>query len=118
MSRKRRTLQVDEWVPLAEHAREIDMPERTLRRRLMALHQRMGGGVLRSYNVPGTKVGKWFFNRSATRAVLERDPDDTEAALGEHLTRIEIAENRLKALQQAHNALKRLVNQLPKTPPV
>lgn len=104
-------------MPLAEHAREIGMPERTLRRRLMALHQRMGGGVLRSYNVPGTKVGKWHFNRAVTRAVLERDPDDTEAALGEHLTRIEIVENRLKALQQAHNALKRQMNQAPKVTP-
>jgi len=92
------------------------MVERTLRRRLMALHQRMGGGVLRSYNVPGTKVGKWFFNRAVTKAVLEREPDDTEAALGEHLTRIEIVENRLKALQQSHNALKRHVNNPAKSP--
>lgn len=110
MSRKRRPLQPDEWVPLAEHAREIGMPERTLRRRLMALHQRLGGGVLRSYNAPGAKVGKWFFNRLATRAGLERDPDETEAALGEHLTRIEKLENRQESLRQSLKALKKHVN--------
>ena len=109
MSRKRR-LQPDEWVPLAEHAREIGMPERTLRRRLLALHQRMGGGVLRSYNVPGTKVGKWFFNQLVTRAVLERDPDETEVALGDHLTRIEKLENRQEAMRQSFKSLKKLVN--------
>ena len=76
----------------------------------------MGGGVLRSYNEPGTRVGKWHFNRAVTRAILERDPEETDVALGEHLTRIEKSENRLKALQQSHNALKRLVNQLTKAP--
>jgi Mg2+ and Co2+ transporter CorA len=99
-------------VPLAEHAREIGMPERTLRRQLYALHQRMGGGVLRSYNVPGTRVGKWFFNRAVTRAVLAREPDDTEVALGEHLTRIEKTENRLAALRQSLKSLRALVNTL------
>ncbi len=103
-------------MPLAEHAREIGMAERTLRRRLKALHQRMGGGVLRSYNVPGAKVGKWFFNRAVTRAVLEREPEEVEVALGEHLLRIEKTENRLGALRQSLKALKRLVDQLPKPP--
>jgi len=96
----------EDWIELAAHAREKGIPERTLRRRLTALHQQLGGGVLRSHNKPGTKVRKWFFNPLATRAGLERDPDMVELALGEHLLRLEDLEKKVMALRQSLNSVK------------
>ncbi len=106
MSRKAPSAAPEDWLPLAEHAREKGISERTLRRRLTALHQRLGGGVLRAYNQEGTKVRKWFFNPAATRAGLEREPDATESALGEHLLRIEDLEKKVMALRQSLNSVK------------
>lgn len=75
--------------------------------RMTGLHQRLGGGVLRSHNRPGTKVRKWFVNPLVVKAAVEKDPDATEVALGEHLMRIEELERKLEALRQSHIALKR-----------
>lgn len=106
----------DGWVELAKYAREKGLSERTLRRRLTALHQRLGGGVLRSYNDPGTRIGKWWFNPVAVKVGLERDPDETETSLGEHLLRIEENEKKLNALRQSLNALRRQVNSMKASP--
>lgn len=95
-----------EWLELARYARDHGIPERTLRRRLTALHQREGGGVLRSYNEPGTRVGKWFFSPAALQAALERDPDDAEAAMGEQRLLIEDLQRKVEALRQSLNAVK------------
>lgn len=81
-----------------------------MRYRMVALHHKLGGGVLRSYSRPGKRVRKWFVNAEALRLSVERDPDDTERALGEHLLRIEELEKKLDALRQSHNALKRKTN--------
>ncbi len=99
----------EDWVPLAEHARERGVAERTLRRQLTALHARLGGGVLRSYNQEGTKVRKWFFNRATTKAGLERDPDAIAVQVGELTLQFEDLKEKVNALRQAHNSLKRLV---------
>lgn len=99
----------DAWIPLAETARKAGVNERTMRRRMVALHQRMGGGVLRSYHPEGGHVRKWFVNAAALRAGIEKDPDATEVALGEHLVRIEELEKKLLALRQSHIAVKRQV---------
>jgi len=99
----------DGWIPLAETARKAGVPERTMRRRMVALHQRLGGGVLRSYHPEGGHVRKWFVNAAALRAGIEKDPDATEVALGEHLVRIEELERRLLALRQSHIVVKRHV---------
>jgi transposase-like protein len=95
-----------EWLELARYARDHGIPERTLRRRLTALHQRQGGGVLRSYNEAGTRVGKWFFSPLALQAALEREPDETEAALGEHTLELEDLKRKVEALRQSLNAVK------------
>jgi hypothetical protein len=101
-----------DWLPLAEHARSRGISERKLRRQLIALHQRLGGGVLRSYNEAGTKVRKWFFNPAAVKAGLERDPDEAEISLGEHLLRIEDSEKKIEALRQSLNSVKAKVKAL------
>jgi hypothetical protein len=97
------------WLPLAETARAAGVSERTMRRRMVALHQKLDGGVLRSYNLKG-KTRKWFVNPQALLAGVEDDPDEAERGLGEHLLRIEELEKRLDALRQSHNALKRKTN--------
>lgn len=114
MSRKAPDPTAEDWLPLAEHAREKGISERTLRRRLTALHQRLGGGVLRAYNQEGTKVRKWFFNPLSVKAGLERDPDEAEISLGEHLLRIEDAEKKLEAFRQSLNAVKAKVKGIEK----
>lgn len=105
----------DGWLELAKHARETGISERTLRRRLTALHQRLGGGVLRAYSAPGASVRKWWFNPTALQAALERDPEETEVALGEQRVRIEELEEKVNALRQSHKSLKRQVKDLVKT---
>lgn len=100
------------WVPLAEHARTLGKPERTIRRQLTALHARLGGGVLRSYNQPGTRVRKWFVNLAAVQAGLEHDPADAEEAIGDLLLRVEDQEKKSEALRQSHNSLKRKVKDI------
>lgn len=65
--------------------------------------------MLRSYNEPGTRVGKWFFSPLALQAAVERDPDATEAALGEQLLRIEDLEKKVAALRQSLIAVKNKV---------
>lgn len=102
----------DGWLELAKHARETGIPERTLRRRLTALHERKGGGVLRAYNPPGTSVRKYWFNPAALQAALEQDPDETEVSLGSHRVLIEELTEKVNALRQAHNSLKRQVKAL------
>lgn len=76
--------------------------------------------MLRSYNRPGTKVRKWFVNPAALRSAVEKDPEENEVALGEHLLRIEALERNLQALRNSHIALKRKVNStaplMPPTP--
>jgi hypothetical protein len=79
---------------------------------MTALHARLGGGVLRSYNKPGTRVRKWWVNLAAVRVGLTRDPADTEEAIGGVLLRLEDLEKKSEAFRQSHNALKRKVNQL------
>jgi hypothetical protein len=83
--------------------------------RLTALHQRLGGGVLRSFNRPGTKVRKWWVNPARLARLLEEPEavDAVEEQLGEHLLRIEALEEKLQALRQSHIALKRKVNSPP-----
>jgi hypothetical protein len=84
----------------------MGIPPRTLRRRLYALHLRYGN-VLRAHNRPGTVVRKWWFNPVALKAGLERDPDDVEATLGEHRLQLEELQEKVNALKQAYNHLKR-----------
>jgi hypothetical protein len=101
-----------DWVALAEHARKIGRPERTVRRQLSALHARLGGGVLRSYNQPGTRVRKWFVNLLAVRAGLAHDRLEPEEAIGDLLLRVEDLEKKSEALRQSHKALKRHVKEV------
>lgn len=100
-----------DWTPLTRLARESGVPVRTMRRRMAALHQQLGGGVLRAYNEPGTRVGKWWVNvtvlqahhgRAEAEAERERVEDQQEAVqaqLGEHLLRIEAVERKTQALR-------------------
>jgi hypothetical protein len=84
--------------------------------RLTALHQRLGGGVLKAFNRPGTKVRKWWVNPDRLARLVEDegvDVDDVEEQLGEHLLRIEALEEKFKALRDGHIALKRKVNSPP-----
>ncbi len=69
---------------MAEGAREQGIPERTFRRRLLALHAQLGGGVLRSFNQPGTRVRKWFFNPAKAALAVEEQPrvEDLEEQIG------------------------------------
>jgi hypothetical protein len=89
-----------------------------MRRRMVALHQQMGGNVLRSYNRPGQRVGKWWVNVTALQAKARdlqsgpEEPESVDVALGEHLLRIERVEKRLQALRDSHIALKNKVKQL------
>lgn len=103
-------------VGLAEYARARGVPERTMLYRLTALHQRLGGGVLKSQNPPGTKVRKWWVNPQKLERLqreLAEDAEPTEEQLGEHLLRIEALEEKLEALRQSHISLKRKVNSKP-----
>jgi hypothetical protein len=72
-----------EWVELAAYAREQGFPERTLRRRMSALHARQGN-VLRAQNEPGKRVRKWWLNPDALRApatpTVERNAAELDAA--------------------------------------
>ena len=79
---------------------------------MTALHARLGGGVLRTYNAPGTRVRKWWLNLEAVRIGLTRDPADAEEAIGSVLLRVEDLEKKSEALRQSHNSLKRKVIQL------
>jgi hypothetical protein len=99
---------VDQWVPLAEGARERGIPERTFRRQLAALHAQFGGGVLRAYNQPGTRVRKWFFNpvRANMAPPVQLKIEDVEAQLGEVVLRVEDLERNNTALRQKLNSLK------------
>jgi hypothetical protein len=84
--------------------------------RLTALHQRLGGGVLKHFTPPGKKVRKWWVNpeRLARLVEDEGEPvDATEEQLGEHLLRIESLEEKVNALRNSHIALKRKVNSPP-----
>lgn len=66
----------------------------------------MGGGVLRSYNEPGTRVRKWWVNLDAVRIGLSRNPADAEEAIGDMLLRLEDQEKKSEALRQSHKSLK------------
>jgi hypothetical protein len=86
---------------------------------MVALHQQLGGGVLRSYNRPGQRVGKWWINVPALQARARDlqsedrpEPESIDVALGEHLLRIERVEKKLQALRDSHIALKNKVKQL------
>jgi hypothetical protein len=110
---------LDGWQSLAETARKAGVSERTMRRRMVALHQQLGGNVLRTYTRPGQRVGKWWVNLNVLQAKArelqsdnQSEPESTEVALGEHLLRIERVEKRLQALRDSHIALKNKVKQL------
>lgn len=79
---------------------------------MTALHARLGGGVLRSYNQAGTRVRKWWVNLAAVRVGLTRDRADAEEAIGGVLLRLEDQEKKSEALRQSHNSLKRKVKGL------
>lgn len=97
-----------QWVPVAEGARERGIPERTFRRRLLALHSKLGGGVLRSYNQPGTRVRKYFFNPEKAVLAVEEQPalEDLAEQLGALTMRVEDCEKRGEALRQSLNSVK------------
>jgi hypothetical protein len=84
--------------------------------RLTALHQRLGGGVLKHFSGPGKKVRKWWVNPARLARLVEEDGepvDATEEQMGEHLLRIEALEEKVSALRNSHIALKRKVNSPP-----
>lgn len=80
------------------------------------LHARLGGGVLHAYNLPGTRVRKWWLNLAAVRHGLGQDPTDMEEVVGGALLRIEELENKAEALRQAHKSLKALVKRIAPPP--
>lgn len=98
----------DRWVPVVDGAREHGIPERTFRRRLLSLHARLGGGVLRSFNQPGTRVRKWFYNPARASIAIEHHLKLEELAelVGEVTLRIEDCERNDKALRQSLNSVK------------
>jgi hypothetical protein len=93
---------------VAEGAREQGIPERTFRRRLLALHAQLGGGVLRSFNQPGTRVRKWFFNPAKAALAVEEQPTVESLAreLGELMLRVDTCERNDEALRQRVNSVK------------
>lgn len=103
-------------VPLTEYAREHGVSDRTMLYRLTALHQRLGGGVLKHFSGPGKKVRKWWVNPARLARLLEGEGEDVDAVeeqLGEHLLRIEALEEKVQAIRNSHIALKRKVNSPP-----
>lgn len=99
-------------MPLAEHARAQGINERTLRRQMTRLHARLGGGVLHSYNLPGTRVRKWWLNLAAVRHGLGQDPTDMEEVVGELMLQLEELKKKAEGLRQAHISLKGNVKKL------
>jgi hypothetical protein len=92
-----------------------------MRRRMVALHQQLGGNVLRTYTRPGQRVGKWWVNLTVLQAkardlqsdtATTEEPESIQVSLGEHLLRIERVEKKLQALRDSHIALKNKVKQL------
>lgn len=106
----------DRWVPVVDGAREHGIPERTFRRRLLSLHARLGGGVLRSFNQPGTRVRKWFYNPARASVAIEHHLklEELVEMVGEVTLRVEDCERNDKALRQSLNSLKHKVK-TPKT---
>ena len=98
------------WLPLAAEARKAGVPERTMRYRLVALHHKLGGGVLMSLNEPGTKVRKWWFNPEALKRALDVDPNPIDVAFGESELRIEDVEKKIAALRNAFREHKKSAN--------
>jgi hypothetical protein len=98
----------DRWVPVADGAREHGVPERTFRRRLLALHAQLGGGVLRSYNQPGTRVRKWFYNPAKASIAIEHQLklEDVEEQVGALMLRVEVCERNDTAFRQSLNSVK------------
>lgn len=88
-----------------------------MRRHATALHQQLGGGVLRGFNEPGRRVGKWWVNTRVLAAHHQRDEieeerEATQSALGEHLLRIEDLERKTQALRDRQIALKKRVDRV------
>lgn len=90
-----------EWVELAAYARAQGIPERTLRRRLTALHAQRGD-VLKASDGSGRRVGKWLFNPAALRAPAappapaELDRQRQLAELVERIARLEARAERMR----------------------
>ena len=67
-------------VGITEAAIAIGVHPRTLRRRLVFLHER-NGNVLVSFGRPGGRVGKWLVRKSALLTAMREDPTTTDERL-------------------------------------
>jgi hypothetical protein len=81
-----------------------------MRYRLVALHHKLGGGVLMSLNEPGSKVRKWWFNPEALKRAIDFDPNPIDAAFGESDLRLEDCEKKITALRNALREHKKQAN--------
>ena len=72
-----------------------------MRYRLVAAHHRRGGGVLRSFGMPGRRVVRWYFNPQALAEEDAREATPVDAALGELELAVDDAQKNLGALRNA-----------------
>lgn len=98
------------WVAVSDGARAQGVSVRTFRRRLLMLHEQVGG-VLKSFNRPGTKVRKWFYNPDVTRIAVELGVrlDAVELKVESLMTRMDESEAKLVVLRTSINSVNRKV---------
>lgn len=89
---------LDRWIPLAEAAELAHVNVDTMRRRMHALNERMGGRVMVSYHRRG-KPRKYFVSVEALFSVMHTDPELRDRELAEMSERLRSAELKLDALR-------------------
>ena len=102
-----------DWVTVRRAAELAETPIRTMRRHVVALHAEHGtilrhpsGRPLRRR--PGT-VRKYLVDLQALKSAVEQHPDLREVELDYITRKVRDLEQKVNALRNSHNALKRQV---------
>ncbi|MBA2724272.1 MAG: hypothetical protein H0U56_15570 [Methylibium sp.] len=104
------------WISIPEAARAAGVQPQTMRRRLLALHFKLGGGIVRSLHLQG-KPRKYWVNVEALRLASAQEPDAIEVELGDLRTRVADLERKLDALRNAYRQLKKAAAASPPAQP-
>lgn len=98
------------WVSVADAAKAAGVGHRTMRRRLLRLNERFGGGVLESYEPKGARARKYWVNPAVLKLAVDGQTPELERRLENAEARVALVEKKVQRLADSHKALKRKVN--------
>lgn len=100
------------WLPLRKLARASGIPEKTFRRRMLALNIELGGKLLRRQSRTGNG-GRWLVDRAVfeqherpSRTPASATPKSFEEQLAEHAKRLDVLDRRLQTVRDGQIRLR------------